>query len=76
MEVSVLLQKLDSLNEEGKGIQNEIQSVDAKLAKCKMDTELAKQQVVNIDKELDSMSVVDEKRSIALRVDFECVFFY
>ena len=76
MEVSVLLQKLDSLNEEGKGIQNEIQSVDAKLAKCKMDTELAKQQVVNIDKELDSMSVVDEKRSIALRVDFEWVFFY
>ena len=34
MEVSVLLKKLDSLNEEGNKVQQEIQSVDSELAEA------------------------------------------
>jgi hypothetical protein len=34
MEVSMLLKKLDSLNEEGNKVQQEIQSVDSELAEA------------------------------------------
>ena len=43
MEVSILLKKLDSLNEEGRAIQEEKQRVDDELANTKLQCELTTQ---------------------------------
>lgn len=76
MEVSVLLKKLDSLNEEGNKVQQEIQSVDSELAEAVLQYDVLSQRIERTKKKMKEMSREDPTTAIALETEAakkECV---
>lgn len=79
MEVSVLLKKLDSLNEEGNKVQQEIQSVDSELAEAVLQHDVLSQvwefkrvhskRIERTKKKLKEMSREDPTTAIALETE-------
>lgn len=75
MDVSELLKRLDSLNEESQLIQNEIKKVTDEISNVQYEEEKAKADISLLKKKISSIHSEDNTKSIEMAVDLEPVVF-
>lgn len=73
MSVSNLLQRVQTLTEEGNAVEDEIRAADGAISKCKAETDVIKHQCINTEKEIQVVTVADSKQMIASFVNWECI---
>ena len=74
MSVSDLLQRVQSLTEEGNAVEEAIRIVDGEISKCKTEMEMIKQRCINTEREIQGSEAANSKNVIVSLVNWEYEF--